>query len=123
MSSSRDYLFCPLSGDLLEFDSANGVARCPMCSFMKDLSEFEGIKVTSETDMDDFRRRYGIKCLADAGADTGEVKRGRQTTDEDCVNCGHRGLEFYTMQLRSADEGQTVFYECPKCKHKWSQNN
>ena len=43
--------------------------------------------------------------------------------DEPCPNCQHTELLFYTMQLRSADEGSTVFYECEKCKHKFSQNN
>lgn len=42
--------------------------------------------------------------------------------DEPCPKCKHPQMEYYTMQLRSADEGQTVFYECPKCKHKYSQN-
>lgn len=37
--------------------------------------------------------------------------------DETCPKCGNLEMEFYTMQLRSADEGQTVFYECAKCKY------
>ena len=47
----------------------------------------------------------------------------RATVDEDCPKCGFGKASFYTMQLRSVDEGQTVFYTCLDCSHKWSQNN
>lgn len=43
--------------------------------------------------------------------------------DEECEKCGHGRALFTTMQLRSVDEGQTVFYTCMKCEHKWSQDN
>lgn len=33
-----------------------------------------------------------------------------------CVNCGSNEMSYYTLQTRSADEGQTVFYVC-ECKH------
>jgi DNA-directed RNA polymerase I subunit RPA12 len=52
----------------------------------------------------------------------GGVKRA--VIKEECPKCRAPEMEFYTMQLRSADEGQTVFYECfnPKCGHKYSVN-
>ena len=56
-------------------------------------------------------------------ADAGAKKSTRATVEEECPICGHPELEFYTMQMRSVDEGQTVFYECLKCRHKFSQNN
>lgn len=37
-----------------------------------------------------------------------------------CPKCSHKELFFRTAQLRSADEGQTVFYECCKCSYTWS---
>ncbi|KAF2216924.1 hypothetical protein CERZMDRAFT_92994 [Cercospora zeae-maydis SCOH1-5] len=41
----------------------------------------------------------------------------------DCEKCGHPEVRFYTQQLRSADEGSTIFYTCPNCGHKWITNN
>jgi DNA-directed RNA polymerase subunit M/transcription elongation factor TFIIS len=34
-----------------------------------------------------------------------------------CEKCGREEVRYYTQQLRSADEGTTVFYEC-ECGHK-----
>ena len=69
--------------------------------------------------------RVDGSTAAPAANDGGDVEqtRHRATVDEPCPKCNHPQLEFYTMQLRSADEGQTVFYECPNCGHKFSQNN
>lgn len=42
-----------------------------------------------------------------------------------CPKCGHDKMSYATVQLRSADEGQTVFFTCLNCKlvnHKISIN-
>lgn len=33
-----------------------------------------------------------------------------------CSKCGYEKMTYATVQLRSADEGQTVFFTCIKCK-------
>lgn len=33
-----------------------------------------------------------------------------------CPKCGNDKMSYATLQLRSADEGQTVFFTCTKCK-------
>lgn len=61
---------------------------------------------------------------ADASAGGKAKKPARATVNEECPSCKAPFMEFYAMQLRSADEGQTVFYECVnvKCGHKFSVN-
>lgn len=51
-----------------------------------------------------------------------QTQRVRATVQEACPKCKHPELQYYTMQLRSADEGQTVFYECARCGHTFSTN-
>lgn len=33
-----------------------------------------------------------------------------------CPKCGENKMSYVTLQLRSADEGQTVFYTCTSCQ-------
>lgn len=47
---------------------------------------------------------------------------GHATIAQTCEKCGREEVRYYTQQLRSADEGSTVFYEC-ECGHKYVQAN
>lgn len=56
----------------------------------------------------------------DAYASTKEVEDEDETegpvVDRKCPQCNNDKMSYATLQLRSADEGQTVFYTCTKCK-------
>lgn len=75
----------------------------------------------------DFMRRLGVDLLiqpeeTQVKAKESDEMQQRAVVNDECPRCKNPSLEYYTKQLRSADEGQTVFYECPKCHHKFSQN-
>lgn len=43
--------------------------------------------------------------------------------DRKCPKCSNNKMSYATLQLRSADEGQTVFYTCTKCSFKETENS
>ena len=48
-----------------------------------------------------------------------ETKKIDPITNEKCPKCGH-GKAYYAMvQTRAADEPETKFFKCEKCKHRW----
>lgn len=36
-TSGRDWMFCPRTGTLLEIDTVNNTAVCPLCDFKRSL--------------------------------------------------------------------------------------
>lgn len=39
-------------------------------------------------------------------------------TDVQCPKCQAAQVQYTTLQLRSADEGTTMFYFCPACSER-----
>lgn len=38
-----------------------------------------------------------------------------------CPKCGNKEAYFWTSQTRSADEAETRFFRCTKCRHTWRE--
>ena len=47
--------------------------------------------------------------------EVGEDEEKRPMIDQECPQCGNKKMYYTSRQMRSADEGETVIYECPKC--------
>ncbi|KNE55737.1 zinc finger domain, LSD1 subclass [Allomyces macrogynus ATCC 38327] len=90
-------VFCPDCGNLLDLSTSDSEVKCTLCSYRQPAEAFENVEVVTTRDL---------------GHD-----------HEKCPKCGNPEMTFHTMQLRSADEGQTVFYSCKKCGHKFKFNS
>ncbi|XXG40948.1 hypothetical protein AAC387_Pa01g1531 [Persea americana] len=98
-------------------------AKCPGCQLKRDVKEIAGKATSYTVTAEDIRRELNLEPFVQLDKTSiEEAGVQRAVVNEACPQCNHPQLEYYTKQLRSADEGQTVFYECPKCRHKFSIN-
>ncbi|CAB4013252.1 DNA-directed RNA polymerase I subunit RPA12-like [Paramuricea clavata] len=106
---SSDPLFCPNCGSIFPLPGLSDVVTCKVCKFQKDTKEFEGIEIYSKKVFNTYKPKSDIQQVDDENELVGPM------VDQKCSKCGHEGMTFLTRQTRSADEGQTVFYNCPRC--------
>ena len=115
--------FCPSCHATLGVD-ASGTITCGVCPYRSNLAELTTTTIpTITTYSDDRPTPLWAKSDAEQAALKQSSEPTRATIEEPCIKCGTPEVGYYTVQLRSVDEGQTVFYECPSCKHTWSINN
>jgi DNA-directed RNA polymerase I subunit RPA12 len=118
--------FCNQCGNILDPPTGEHIT-CELCGFACRFDDLKTSEIITQS-----APRARPAWLGDEGDDenaTNESENNQSAAkkhaviEEPCPKCGHHLLYFYTMQLRSVDEGSTVFYECVKCAHKYSVNN
>ncbi|CAL4926947.1 unnamed protein product [Urochloa decumbens] len=82
-------------------------------------AEIEGKETRYTVTAEDIRRELKIEPFVTLESSMQEVVVQRPVITKTCPECNHSKAEYYTRQMRSADEGETAFYECTKCQHKF----
>ena len=123
MSIIGSLIFCKKCGNLLEAPTSTALV-CEICSESYPADQFKNLEIVTRSAPGAFpsllkQKRSVVQVTAPAD----QEKNGRATIQEKCAKCGNETMTFHTMQLRSADEGSTVFYECPRCAYTFSTNN
>ena len=103
-------LFCQKCGSLMSIDKEKKKSRCNNCGYSprgKVSNVILKEKVALRKDQEIELVEKNLETMPKTGAE--------------CSKCGHSKAYYWTVQTRSADEGETRFFECCKCKHRWRE--
>ncbi|KAL0241002.1 hypothetical protein GEMRC1_006238 [Eukaryota sp. GEM-RC1] len=113
-ATAHHELFCESCGTFLIL-SPTGALQCPCCLAVPPVQE--GVLQTTVIESN-----LKPMLFTFDSPDNASSNRGAEI-EETCPKCSHNRMSFTTVQLRSVDEGATVFYTCLKCNFRYSVNN
>lgn len=113
---SGDPNFCPECGNVLPLPGMQDIVRCPRCSFGIPVKEFSGREIRSTVVFNPEQSTLALEDEQDS-----ELKG--PVIDRRCSRCNKEGMVYHTRQMRSADEGQTVFFTCIHCRYQEKEDS
>ncbi|ORY89004.1 DNA-directed RNA polymerase I kDa polypeptide [Leucosporidium creatinivorum] len=114
-------LFCKRCGDLLALPGDDDEIVCDGCGAVEDAAASENQVITTRSNPSAFPS--SLRQKKTSLVQQRDVEKKKVYVDETCEKCGNDKMSVKTMQLRSADEGATVFYSCERCGHQTRLNN
>ncbi|CAH9105379.1 unnamed protein product [Cuscuta europaea] len=118
-SHQRDFMFCEC-GAFLSLDSIK-YAHCPACKNRVNMKDIIGKEISYTISAEAIRREFGISSSFDDFEEEKELKQ--MDYNAKCKVCQYMGMAYVARQIRSADEGQTIFYTCTQCGNKQTENS
>ncbi|XP_041868280.1 DNA-directed RNA polymerase I subunit RPA12 [Melanotaenia boesemani] len=109
--------FCSECGNVLPLPGNSDTVRCPRCSFSIPVTEFSGQEIKSEVVFNPME----LSSVALKDEEGSELKGA--LIDRRCSRCNKEGMIYHTRQMRSADEGQTVFFTCIHCRYQEKEDS
>ncbi|XP_016896530.1 DNA-directed RNA polymerase I subunit RPA12 [Cynoglossus semilaevis] len=109
-----DANFCPDCGNVLPLPGASDTVRCARCSssFPIAAREIHSTVVFNPAEQSTL-----------ALEDVGDAELKGPVIDRRCSSCNKEGMIYHTRQMRSADEGQTVFFTCIHCRYQEKEDS
>ncbi|KAJ3010985.1 UNVERIFIED_CONTAM: DNA-directed RNA polymerase I core subunit rpa12 [Siphonaria sp. JEL0065] len=118
-TQKHSLIFCPDCGSLLDPpESQETNVQCRLCACIIRSEDFDSVEVVTQSGSNAFPERPAQKTKDGVEEDAMAHLRDGATIKEKCPKCDAPEMVFHTAQLRSADEGQTIFYSCVKCGFK-----
>ncbi|XP_061704930.1 DNA-directed RNA polymerase I subunit RPA12 [Cydia pomonella] len=108
--------FCARCGSILPLLQEFGSVKCYACKSVYGAENFNNIKFKYTIHFNT------VSVLPNENFLNMDNPEG-PVVERKCPKCGNDRMSYATLQLRSADEGQTVFYTCTSCKYKETENS
>ncbi|KAI5818626.1 DNA-directed RNA polymerase i 13.7 kda polypeptide [Pyronema omphalodes] len=119
MSAVATLVFCSDCGNLLDRSPGSDKLVCQMCTAVS--TDTSSKTTTTTSNERSFPSALRLKRSAVQTLDADDLHTEAKIS-QTCPACGNGEMWFFTLQLRGADEGATVFYRC-ECGHRFNTNN
>ncbi|XP_056154701.1 DNA-directed RNA polymerase I subunit RPA12 [Lampris incognitus] len=116
-SFTGDPNFCPECGNVLPLPGRQDTVTCPRCGYCIPVVEIAAQEIKATVVFNQ------LEQSSIAMQDEGDSDLKGPVIDRRCSRCNKEGMVYHTRQMRSADEGQTVFFTCVHCRYQEKEDS